>query len=273
MGRKRNKKKRNNEFYEEKIHNKTILCIVLGVIFIICLVLCLLLEYFQVHTVYVEGNQHYTASEVKELVEKGKFGDNTLYLSMYYKNKSITNVPFVERMDVDVIDRNTIKVMVYEKSLAGYVEYLGNYLYFDKDGIIVESSKIKTVGIPLVTGLKFDYFVMYEELPVQEPDVFHNILVVTQMLNKYEITTDKIYFDESGTMTLYFGAIRVNMGDMTLLEEKIQRLDAILPKLDGEAGVLHLEGYEDNNDTFTFTRDKSESISKNDIVSGNAITE
>lgn len=251
----RNKKK--NQFYEEKIHNKTILCVVLGVIFAICLVMCLLLEYYQVNTVYVEGNEHYTAQEIKEMVETGRFGDNTLYLSFYYRNKSITDIPFVERMDVDVIDRNTIKVTVYEKSLAGYVEYLGNYLYFDKDGVVVESSKMKTVGIPLVTGLNFDYFVMYKELPVDDKEIFHNILVVTQMLNKYSIVTDKIYFDNTGTMTLYFGDVRVNMGTMTLLEEKIQRLDAILPLLEGQDGVLHLEGYEENNSTFTFTSDKS----------------
>ena len=244
-----------NQMYEKSIHDKTIICCILSVVFILLLVMNLLLEYFQVQTVYVEGNRHYTAQQVKQLVERGKFGDNTLYLSMYYKNKSISGVPFVERMDVDVMDRNTIKVTVYEKSLAGYVEYLGNYLYFDKDGIIVESSNMKTVGIPMVSGLQFDHFVMYEELPVENPDVFHNILTVTQMLNKYDITTDRIFFDGNSTMTLYFDKVRVNMGNMELLEEKIQRLDAILPKLEGEDGVLHLEGYSENNDTFTFTRD------------------
>ena len=252
------KSSKKDQRYEKSIHDKTILCCILGIIFALLLGINILLEYYRVQTVYVEGNQHYTAQQVKALVEKGKFGDNTLYLSMYYKNRSISDVPFVERMDVDVMNRNTIKVTVYEKALAGYVEYLGNYLYFDKDGIIVESSNIKTIGIPLVSGLQFDHFVMYEELPVDNPEVFHNILTITQMLNKYDITTDRIYFDGSGTMTLYFDEIRVNMGDLELLEEKIQRLDAILPKLEGEDGVLHLEGYSDNNDTFTFTRDNEE---------------
>lgn len=248
-------KRRSNQFYEEKIHNKTVLCVVLGIIFLICLTICLLLEFYQVKNVYVEGNEHYTAQEIKEIVEQGRFGDNTLYLSILYRNKSITDVPFVERMDVDVLDRNTIKVTVYEKSLAGYVEYLGNYLYFDKDGIIVESSKMKTVGIPLVTGLNFDYFVMYKELPVEDEAVFEKILSITQLLNKYSVVTDKIFFDNVGEMTLYFGDVRVNMGDLQMLEEKIQRLNSILPHLEGQAGVLHMEGYEDNNETFTFTAD------------------
>ena len=42
-------------------------------------------------------------------------------------------VPFVEKMDVSVVDPHTIKIEVYEKALAGYVEYLGHYMYFDKD--------------------------------------------------------------------------------------------------------------------------------------------
>lgn len=248
-------KRNKNVFEDEKIHNKTILLVILTVVFVLCLAVCLVLELFQVTTVYVEGNQHYTAQEVKEMVEKGRFGDNSIYLSFYYRNKSITDIPFVERMDVDVIDRNTIKISVYEKSLAGYVEYLGNYLYFDKDGVVVESSEQRTEGIPLVTGLDFSYFVMYKELPVENPDIFQSILTITQMLNKYDIVTDRIYFSGNEEMTLYFDDVRVCLGDMTLLEEKIQRLDAILPELEGEDGVLHMEAYSESHSTFTFTRD------------------
>ena len=54
---------------------------------------------------------------------------------------------------------------------------------------------------------------------------------------------------------MYFDDVRVCLGDMTLLEEKIQRLDAILPELEGEDGVLHMEAYSESHSTFTFTRD------------------
>jgi len=241
--------------YDLIIQKKIKICIVLGIITVVLLAFDLILELFQVTTVYVEGNEHYSAQEIREMVQEGRFGDNSLYLSMRYSNRSITDIPFIETMDVDVLDRNTIKITVYEKALAGYVEYLGTYMYFDKDGVIVESSSMRTYGIPLVTGLSFDHFVMYEPLPVENEEIFQTILNVTQMLNKYEIVTDKIYFDDSYNMVLYFGDVRVDMGSMDLLEEKIQRLDAILPQLEGRSGILHMNNYDSEHGDITFTVD------------------
>ena len=111
-----------------------------------------MIENYTVTTVYVEGNVHYTNEEIIERVMEGRYGDNSLLLSMKYKDKSIVGVPFVEKMDVSVLDPHTIKIEVYEKAIAGYVEYLERYMYFDKDGIVVESSQEKTAGVPLVTG-------------------------------------------------------------------------------------------------------------------------
>lgn len=241
--------------YNEIIHKKVVACIILSVILVICLVIYILLETFQVQTVYVEGNQHYTSQEIRSMVETGRYGDNSLYLSLRYSNKHITDIPFIEMMDVDVIDRNTIKITVYEKAVAGYVEYLDHYMYFDKDGVIVECATVQTAGIPLVTGLEFDHMVMYEPLPVENERIFQTILTITQMLNKYDISADRIYFDKSYNMVLYFGTIRVNMGSADLLEEKIQRLDAILPLVGDKSGTIHMENYQSGDGDITMTLD------------------
>ena len=112
---------------------------------------------YTVTTVYVEGNVHYTNEEIMDMVMEGRYGNNSLLLSLKYKDKSIVGVPFIEKMDVSVVDPHAVKIEVYEKTLAGYVEHLERYMYFDKDGIVVESSKEKTPGIPMVTGLAFDH--------------------------------------------------------------------------------------------------------------------
>ena len=57
---------------------------------------------------------------------------------------------------------NTVKINVYEKYVAGCVSALGNYVYFDNDGKIVEISATRTSNIPVVTGLNFDHFELYE---------------------------------------------------------------------------------------------------------------
>ena len=75
-------------------------------------------------------------------------------------------------MSVRVDSPDSITIRVYEKSVAGYVEYMGRYMYFDRDGIVVESSETRTEGIPQVTGIRFDHVVLYEALPVKNTDIF-----------------------------------------------------------------------------------------------------
>ena len=74
---------------------------------------------YTVRTVYVEGNVHYTEDEIKEIVMDGLLGDNSLYLSLKYRNKGIEGIPFVDVMDVSVLAPDTIKITVYEKMLTG----------------------------------------------------------------------------------------------------------------------------------------------------------
>lgn len=207
-----------------------------------------------VQTVYVEGNVHYTAEEIKELVMEGPMGNNSLYLSMKYKSRGIKDVPFLDAMDVDILTPDTIKITVYEKALAGYVKYMNTYVYFDKDGYVVESSTIRTAGIPQVTGLTYDYIVLGQPLPVAEEyqDVFGTILEMTKLLNKYELSADRIYFHTDTKTTLYFGDVKVALGEETQwLEDKIMRLPEMLPQLAGRKGTIQMETYNEKGE-YTF---------------------
>ena len=210
---------------------------------------------YTVTTVHVEGNIHYTNEEIMEMVMGGAYGDNFLLLSLKYRDKGIENIPFIEMMDVTVEARDTIRITVYEKALAGYVAYLGRYVYFDKDGIVVETSTEKTEGIPQVTGLKFDHVILHERLPVEKPEVFAEILNITQQLDKYSMSADKIYFDANYQITLLFGEARVALGNDIYIEEKIMKLQYILPDLLGKSGVLDMREYSEDTKSYSFEQD------------------
>ena len=226
-----------------------ILAIILGVIYYV-------LDTYTIETVYVEGNVHYTEEEVKSFVMDGILGDNSLYLSLKYKNKGVENIPFVDVMDVTILSPDTIKISVYEKALSGYIKYLDTYMYFDKDGYVVESSSVKTVGIPQITGLEFDHVVLGEMLPVENEDVFNDILNLTMLVNKYELVADKIYFHSSGDVTIYFGDVKVALGNESArLEDKIMLLPTFLKELEGKSGTLQMESYDEDNGKFTFKPD------------------
>lgn len=230
--------------------------VLIASIVIVCLAAAALVvvSVFRVQNVSVEGNVHYTSEEIEAMVLTDRLSYNSLYLSLKYRNKEIRDIPFIETMSVRVDSPDSITIHVYEKSVAGYVEYMGRYMYFDRDGIVVESSETRTEGIPQVTGIRFDHVVLYEELPVENTDIFQEILSITQMLSKYQITTDKIYFNESNEITLYFDNIRAKLGKDNL-EEKVMRLEQILPNLSGESGVLDLQNYSEDRKNVTFQKD------------------
>lgn len=212
-----------------------------------------IIETYTVRTVYVEGNVHYTEDEIRAIVMEGPLGDNSLYLSLKYKNRGIKSVPFVDVMDVSILDPATIRITVYEKAVIGYIQYLDTNMYFDKDGYVVECSSVKTAGIPQITGLVFDHVVIGEALPVDNPEVFGDILNVTKLLNKYELASDKIYFQASGEITLYFGEVKVALGnDSKYLEDKLMLLPEFLPRLAGETGTLQMENYDEDAGKYTF---------------------
>lgn len=208
---------------------------------------------YTIRTVYVEGNLHYTEDEIKNIVMDGFLGDNSLYLSLKYRDRGIKGVPFVDVMDVDILAPDTIKIIVYEKALTGCVRHMDTYVYFDRDGYAVESSDVRTVGVPQVIGLKFDYMVLGEMLPVKDTDIFDSILELTKLLQKYSLTPDRIYYNSSGQITLYFNDMRVALGDEpAFLEDKLMLLPGFMPTLEGKSGTLQMETYDEDSGKYTF---------------------
>lgn len=231
----------------------TVIALILGAVYYF-------ISTYSIKTVYVEGNIHYTEEEIKEIVMEGPLGNNSLYLSFKYKNKGVENVPFVDVMDVSVLAPDTIKITVYEKALAGYIEFMDSYMYFDRDGYIVETSNVKTVGVPWIVGLDFQKVVLGEKIPVADDGVFASIMSITNLLDEFELSADKIYFQSNLDIILVFGDVRVMLGDGTHLEEKIMMLPTFLEKLEGQKGTLRMEDYTEDGVVTVFEVDPKENI-------------
>lgn len=256
LHRKRKKQNKSKMHHELRWRRLKKAGIAAGITAAVIIALFVVLRMYTIDTVIVEGNVHYTNEEIEKMVFEKKWDHNSLYLSMKYKNKQIEGIPFVETMDVKIVSPHSVRITVYEKAMAGYVEYKGQFFYFDKDGMIVESSNVRTLGIPQIMGLKFDHIVLFEKLPVENDNVFKQILDVTQLLNKYEIAADKIYFNEKYEMTLYFDETRVNLGSITAIDEKIMHLKQILPNIEGKKGVLRMENYSMDSKDVSFELSK-----------------
>lgn len=245
-----------NEYFAGRRKRRMVKLIVfLTIVLLITFGIYYFLTTFTIKDITVEGSTHYTQEEIIDMVIRKPEDRISLMLSMKYHNKPITNIAFIQSIEVNVVSADTIHIQVYEKALAGYIEYLGQYMYFDKDGIVVEASSQITEGMPEITGLEFDSVVLHNPLPVKDAEVFGQILEITNLLKKYELAIDTIYFNKNLEVTLYMDNVRVPLGKRDKLTEKMMKLRDLVPHIKGLSGVLHLENVDSGSDTITFTKD------------------
>ncbi len=114
--------------------------------------------------------------------------------------------------------------------------------------------------VPMIAGLDVPATAVGEAFPIEDASVFNTIQFLTKMIDKFDIQPDYVLISESTAgekeMTLYYGTVRAALGADSNLEEKITRLAAILPKLSGRSGVLHLEEYSSDTINIVFEEDQ-----------------
>ncbi|MFV0342241.1 MAG: cell division protein FtsQ/DivIB [Anaerocolumna sp.] len=215
-------------------------CVAIFILFVVIYVFCGL------KTVIIEGSTKYSKEEAQELIITKKTDGNTFlfYLRSMYGEKE--SIPFVDDYDVKILDKNTVKIHIYEKAMIGCIKYMSSYMYFDKDGIIVESSNEKIADIPYIEGLKFSRFVLYRQLEVEKKELFDIILNLTQLIQKFELEVEKIQFNEKLEVTLVSGSNKVLLGKRETYDEQLAELMEILPKADNL--IIDMKDYEEGQD-------------------------
>lgn len=200
---------------------------------------------FRVRQVTVTGNAYYTKEEVVNLLLDEGSLQNTLLVYLRYKYQEHPEIPFIDDFEVTMDSWQSLKIRVYEKNMVGYVRYLGQDVYFDKDGIVVESSTQELEGIPQISGVTFDSLAIHQPLSVEDPTIFDTILSITKLLTKYDLDPDEIRFGAGGELFLQLGDVKVALGTGENLDEKISRLKQLEGYLKDKSGTLHMENYTD----------------------------
>lgn len=213
--------------------------------------------YFHVEHVEVMVSDRYTADEIKDMVLRGPLAGNSVLAPMLYSNE-VENVPFVDGFEVKQVNRNTIAIGVREKQPVGCLPFLDCYMYFDRTGKIIESSTEREEKIPYFDGLEVDQVALNEDLAIKEESVLNTAVSLARIFEKNDLIPDHILFDEKYQITLEYGEIRVQLGKDSFLEDKMARLIAILPKLNGQKGILHMESVDANVKTITFEKEVEE---------------
>lgn len=207
-----------------------------------------------IRQVTVSGNSRYTGNEIVELIFPKRIDWNSAYC--YAKErlgKEHLQIPFVEDYKIIFHGPFELEIIVHEKSVVGYVSYMSSYMYFDKDGIVVESTNKELEGIPRIDGLSFGHIVLHKPLPVESPEIFSDILKLTQVLETYGLSADRIQYDLTGTATLFIQDLEIFLGDSSDINGKIAELSDIMPKIAGNSGILYLNTYDPVNRQTMYT--------------------
>ncbi len=128
MRQKKNRKKKKNRK----------LRILAGAVLGVGLAGALFFNVFQIRNIQVAGNTRYTKDEIKEMVADDKWMFNTVLLTTFHSKVDMSDIPFMNSVEFTFVSCDTICINVNEKKVVGYVEYEGQKVYFDKDGIVLE---------------------------------------------------------------------------------------------------------------------------------------
>lgn len=163
---------------------------------LILFVAVLPIYYIRIENIEISGNKEdwITADQIKEEL----FSDDISKLTILNVVSEMIGVhrkaKFVEDYDLEWKSANSAVVHIRHKKIVGCVRYVNSFMYFDKDGTIVENSNRKLSGIPEVVGLEFASVYLNEKLDMYDRVAFTEILDIIRNLNSYSIPADVVRY-------------------------------------------------------------------------------
>lgn len=198
-----------------------------GLLVLLILIMIILFTY-RVKGINVTGNEIVSAEEIIANYTKGPLGDNRLVIMAKDKLNAFDTIPFVRDYDIIYEEDGTVTIQIYEKALVACFYYMGEYVYFDKDGVILETSKETAPDIPCIEGVSFKNFTMNTKINIDNPEQIKMILDLSELINHYSLTVEKVRFDNNYEVTLYSHGIRVMLGKQKLYDQQIASVADVL---------------------------------------------
>lgn len=197
---------------------------------------------FAVKEIRSEGTEHFTATELAEMISLYP-GENIILFGKRKAVKQLEKDPYIAQASLKKNLPNTITIVVEERKARGYVPYMGAYLYIDEEGRVLETQTAYYDALPVVRGLAFDSFVLGQVLPVENKDSLQIVLQMSQMMKKYDLIDMVVEIDVSDPNDIYayVNKVEIRLGDMKDADQKIRIMGEIMRSVPKEdRGTLDL---------------------------------
>lgn len=208
------------------------------------ILIAVFLALFKLENVEVISGGHYSDKQIKEMVLNHTFDNFTYLFALRAETSGIDPIPFVEKIDYEVVDKNTLRIYVYERQIAGSVLVMGKYFCFDREGVITDSTDSPPPGVVLVTGIEVGDIVIGQRLD-SAADAFKGLMELVSLLNKNGIDAREIAYDFRGNITLMIDDDEVLLGEKDNYDLEINNLSNIMKTM-GEGAFRYDLRYMNN---------------------------
>lgn len=224
---------------------KVKLIIVLSIVIFLIICAIVIIYGFKITKVKIVGNAVCTEDEIKDHYLNGPLGNNKLVIMLKDRFDCFGDVPFIRDEDITFTGKNEVTIQVYEKSLVACFYYMGQYIFFDKDGMILAEDSKKKESVPCIEGIAFTNFTLNESIQVSEKGQIDTILDISELIAHYNIYVEKVSFSNKGEVTLYCGDIRVLLGKKDLYDQQIASVSDVLKQAKEKklSGSIDLKNY------------------------------
>lgn len=226
------------------------------IIKIVFIILILLLCWFfsRLKTLDIIGLNYYTKEEMQDQLITKWSDHNSILFYLRYRMGRGNEIPFVQAFDIDFVGLNEVKIRVYEKSIVACIRHMNEYIYFDKDGTIVEITSNPIKYIPYITGIPFKQITLYQPLQLEDSTILSKIVEISILIQSHELPIDRIHFQQNGEVILKAKKVRVLLGKQENYDIQIAELTNLLPKALQlkQKGVLDMENFQEGQGKVVF---------------------
>lgn len=224
-----------------------------------------------VQKVEVSGTEISTEDEIAAWITEDPLTRNSLYTIWKFNMGSYEQPVYIEDVKVSLGSPWKIKVDITEKEIIACTQYKESYVYFDKEGLVMQILPEKREDIQLVENIAVQDAKQFKVMKVQNEKLFSYIEDIVRETQKNELYPERIVWEDD-SMNLYFGTVCVQLGKMNY-DVKVEQLPAILVDLEGKTGVLHMEHYSEVGEKISFEMPEVEETVPDEEEEGEVGTE
>ena len=240
---------RRNDENEELEANKSAagLIIRLIVLLILASAVVVFITCFKLENVEIRPGSHYEEHEIRQMLFTKKTDSNTLFFVFRITKLDVPELTFVEKVDVEMTDRNSVIIEVHDKAITGCIEHMGSYVFFDREGIAVDSSTKRLEGIPLIKGVEFTGYTLGKPVDLGRSGLFDTLLEIIMLLEKNKLAADDISFGIRDDVTMHIGGDEILLGVSENYDLKVNNIKAALDALPEGNYIIDLRNYTENS--------------------------